>query len=72
MKHIFALTVVAAVVALPVLTFAATLERQLEVGMTGTDVSALQTYLAADPTLYPQGLVTGYYGFLTKSAVSNF
>jgi peptidoglycan hydrolase-like protein with peptidoglycan-binding domain len=40
--------------------------------MSGPDVSALQTFLAADATLYPQGLVTGYYGFLTKAAVSNF
>lgn len=52
--------------------FAATLERELEVGATGTDVSALQTFLAQDSTIYPQGLVTGYFGFLTKAAVSNF
>jgi peptidoglycan hydrolase-like protein with peptidoglycan-binding domain len=51
---------------------AATLNRQLELGMSGTDVSALQTFLASDATIYPQGLVTGYYGFLTKAAVSNF
>jgi peptidoglycan hydrolase-like protein with peptidoglycan-binding domain len=48
------------------------LNRSLDVGMSGTDVSAVQTFLAKDVTLYPQGLVTGYYGFLTKSAVSNF
>jgi len=40
--------------------------------MSGSDVSALQTFLASDPSLYPQGLVTGYYGFLTRAAVSNF
>lgn len=51
---------------------AATLTRQLEQGMTGADVSALQTYLAQDNTIYPQGLVTGYFGTLTTSAVSNF
>src|SRR3989338_7152445 len=51
---------------------AATLNRQLQVGMSGSDVSALQTFLAADVTLYPQGLVTGYFGNLTKAAVSNF
>lgn len=51
---------------------AAILNRQLDLTMTGSDVSALQTFLAADVTLYPQGLVTGYYGFLTKAAVSNF
>jgi peptidoglycan hydrolase-like protein with peptidoglycan-binding domain len=51
---------------------AATLDRQLELGMSGSDVSAVQTFLAQDKTLYPQGLVTGYFGFLTKAAVSNF
>jgi len=49
-----------------------TITRQLEVGSRGTDVSNLQTFLAQDATLYPQGLVTGYFGFLTKAAVSNF
>lgn len=48
------------------------LNRQLQMTMSGSDVSALQTFLAQDPTLYPQGLVTNYFGFLTKSAVSNF
>ena len=52
--------------------FAAVLERELEVGMTGSDVTALQVFLAADPSLYPQGLVTGYFGMLTKAAVANF
>ncbi len=51
---------------------AATLTRQLELGMRGDDVSSLQTFLAQDVTIYPQGLVTGYFGSLTKSAVSNF
>ncbi|MBP6974468.1 MAG: peptidoglycan-binding protein [Candidatus Pacebacteria bacterium] len=40
--------------------------------MRGNDVSSLQTFLATDNTIYPQGLVTGYFGGLTKSAVSNF
>ena len=48
------------------------LYRQLQFGMSGSDVGSLQTFLAADPTIYPQGRVTGYFGFLTKSAVSNF
>ena len=55
-----------------VIAHAATLNRQLQVGMSGSDVSALQTFLAADVTLYPQGLVTGYFGNLTKAAVINF
>ncbi len=40
--------------------------------MRGNDVSSLQTFLATDNTIYPQGLVTGYFGGLTKSAVLNF
>ncbi len=56
----------------PAVTNADVLYRQLQVGSTGADVSSVQTFLAQDPTLYPQGLVTGYFGFLTKSAVSNF
>lgn len=56
----------------PAMVSADTLTRQLELGMKGTDVSALQSFLAGDATLYPQGLVTGYFGFLTKAAVSNF
>jgi peptidoglycan hydrolase-like protein with peptidoglycan-binding domain len=63
---------VAAIMAVPALSYADTLTRQLEVGSTGSDVSALQTFLAQDSSLYPQGLVTSYYGFLTKAAVSNF
>ena len=57
---------------LPNISSADTLYRQLQVGSRGADVSSLQTFLAEDPSVYPQGLVTGYFGFLTKSAVSNF
>ena len=61
-----------AVVLLAGTAFAATITQQLEVGSRGTQVSDLQTFLAQDNTIYPQGLVTGYFGSLTKSAVSNF
>lgn len=57
---------------IPFATHAATLDRELQVGMSGSDVTALQTFLAQDRTIYPQGLITGYFGFLTKAAVSNF
>jgi peptidoglycan hydrolase-like protein with peptidoglycan-binding domain len=60
------------VISVPLLASADTLYRQLEIGMSGADVTALQTFLAQDPTIYPQGLITGYFGSLTKSAVSNF
>ena len=48
------------------------LYRQLDMGMSGSDITILQTFLAQDKTLYPQGLITGYFGFLTQAAVSNF
>jgi peptidoglycan hydrolase-like protein with peptidoglycan-binding domain len=50
----------------------ATLYRQIDIGMSGADVTALQTYLATDPTVYPEGLITGYFGALTGAAVSRY
>lgn len=60
------------IIGVPMLAHAELLTRQLDLGMTGTDVSSLQTFLAQDNTIYPQGLITGYFGGLTHSAVSNF
>ena len=57
---------------LPATTFADTLYRELNIGMSGSDVSSVQTFLASDSSLYPQGLVTGYFGSLTKAAVARF
>jgi len=48
------------------------LTAQLDYGQTSTNVTNLQIFLASDPSIYPQGLVTGYFGSLTKSAVMNF
>lgn len=45
---------------------------QLREGMTGDDVKLLQEILATDPDIYPEGLITGYYGNLTKNAVKRF
>ncbi len=60
------------VMASPSSTQAATISQQLEVGSRGADVSTLQTFLSQDRALYPEALVTGYFGSLTKSAVTNF
>ncbi len=46
--------------------------KNLKQGMSGDDVKLLQETLAADPTVYPEGLVTGYFGQLTAKAVKNF
>ncbi|MDO8520867.1 MAG: peptidoglycan-binding protein [bacterium] len=46
--------------------------RELRQGMTSDDVTALQALLASDPTIYPEGRITGYYGALTAKAVKRF
>lgn len=48
------------------------LTRQLDIGASGSDVTALQIFFAQDSSLYPEGLVTGYFGRLTSAAVSRF
>jgi murein L,D-transpeptidase YcbB/YkuD len=44
----------------------------LREGMTDEDVKKIQELLASDSTLYPRGLITGYYGPLTNEAVKRF
>ena len=46
--------------------------RQLQRGMSGDDVKTLQAILAAQPDIYPEGLVTGYYGPMTFRAVKKY
>lgn len=48
------------------------LRRELREGMRGEDVEKLQEVLATDSSVYPEGLVTGYFGPLTKAAVRRF
>ncbi len=50
----------------------AALRTQMRVGSRGKGVRVLQKLLASDPSIYPQGLVTGYYGRLTEAAVKKF
>ena len=45
------------------------LNRFLQRGVTGEDVKQLQTFLSQFPDIYPEGLVTGYYGPKTEAAV---
>ena len=48
-------------------------ERNLRFGMRGEDVKCLQQFLKSQgPEIYPEGLVTGYFGPLTFSAVKRF
>lgn len=48
------------------------LESRLTTGSQGEEVRTLQKLLATDPTLYPEGLVTGVFGPLTENAVKRF
>lgn len=41
-------------------------------GLSGEQVRLLQAVLARDPAVYPEGLITGYYGPLTTEAVKRF
>ncbi len=49
-----------------------TITRTLSYNSKGADVSALQTYLASDKTLYPEGVTSGYFGRATEKAVQRF
>ncbi len=49
-----------------------TILRQLQQGMSGEDVKLLQTILSAQPDVYPEGSVTGFYGPLTAKAVRKY
>jgi peptidoglycan hydrolase-like protein with peptidoglycan-binding domain len=44
----------------------------MEPGDNDAGVSELQTFLAMDSSVYPEGLVTGFYGDLTVAAVQRF
>ena len=44
----------------------------LKEGMTDEDIKKVQELLATDPNIYPKGLVTGYYGPMTKEAILKF
>lgn len=51
---------------------AQTISSQLSLGAKNTEVSKLQSFLATNNRIYPEGLITGYYGPLTKAAVTQF
>ncbi len=44
----------------------------LRIGNSGEDVTRLQQLLAQDPSIYPEGKITGYFGPLTEQAVERF
>lgn len=48
------------------------LTRSLYRGISGNDVLRLQTFLARDPSVYPEAVLSGYYGALTERAVQRW
>jgi hypothetical protein len=48
------------------------LRADIKEGMTSDDIKTIQELLASDPTIYPRGLVTGYFGPMTKEAIMKF
>ena len=44
----------------------------LKIGTRSSEVTLLQEMLSKDPTIYPEGLVTGYFGTATQRAVKKF
>lgn len=48
------------------------LTRNLSLGMENSEVRALQEFLARDASIYPEAIVSGYYGTLTQLAVQRW
>jgi peptidoglycan hydrolase-like protein with peptidoglycan-binding domain len=68
-------TVISAIVSLGFVSqvFAYTpITSQLDPGVMGRDVTSLQTFFADNSAIYPEGLITGYFGGLTGNAVKRF
>lgn len=49
-----------------------TFSLDLKLGDKNSDVMRLQSFLASDKALYPEGVVSGFFGSLTKEAVKRF
>lgn len=48
------------------------LKSGLTEGMSDEDIKKIQQLLGTDPTIYPEGKMTGYYGPLTREAIKRF
>jgi peptidoglycan hydrolase-like protein with peptidoglycan-binding domain len=52
--------------------FCPVISRNLGIGSEGADVTELQRYLAQDGSVYPEGIVSGYFGTLSQVAVQRW
>jgi peptidoglycan hydrolase-like protein with peptidoglycan-binding domain len=57
------------ILVLALASFGSVAEAQVAIGSRSEEVKMIQEILKTDPSIYPQGLVTGYYGSLTTEAV---
>ncbi len=48
------------------------LTKSLFVGMSDTEVRTIQSYLSKDSSIYPEKIISGYFGKLTEKAVRRF
>lgn len=74
-SHARTLTMLALLISLGIGTqvFAyTTINSQLDLGERNADVTSLQGFFADNSSIYPEGLVTGYFGGLTQTAVKRF
>lgn len=67
-----AIVLMGATMLIPQYARAEMLTGQLDLGMRSANVTTLQEFLAQYPSIYPEGLVTGYFGPLTQSAVVRY
>ena len=54
----------------PVTTFV--INQNLSLRSLGSEVTKLQSILATDSSIYPEGIISGYFGSLTQKAVQRF
>lgn len=50
----------------------AAITSQLDLGDRGANVTELQSFLATNVAIYPEGIISGYFGHLTAAAVVRF
>ena len=72
-KIITLMTIIGIYISFGTAAFAFTpLTNQVGLGESGVNVTNLQTFLSSNSSVYPQALITGYYGPLTQTAVDQF
>lgn len=69
---VFAISLLALALIIPFYANAAYISQTLDIGDSNADVTTLQTYLAQSTIFYPEALITGYFGQLTKAGVERF